>query len=505
MPTTIPYDPSLVLGNIINATALDTVKKIAEQQAKVDAQQESLNSLVASRRSLDMTKTELINLKVDVKGLEKLNTEIGATAASYATTKIAAEGQLKGLRAKLVGVHSSLESPVDFNKTVIKTLPLAQDSLNMDVQYFSNDANSEDSQSLSERISKFVSVQTSWMGVKKSAEASASASSQVSRQTKKHSVTGTLVLSVSCTRKNAQVLAPFVLDVDKGIKVWNSLFGAIKADKLDPTSQKGMMAIANDDYNAKDTKEPEKKYSIISGMTFGSSFIGMVHVLKTTETTSSQDMTAMAANLQAQMNTGSWFANASGEFGVNASMANDVKNLLSSQNITSHVTLICMGVIPSMVANDVKIGVEKFATNDPKANMEALATLQNAAQAGQDSIKQSAATARTGQQMISMKAGEVKAALSALAEIDDGANKILDINSMMGAFDDYLKKAAEGTSGIPINYYLKDITKAMLAEMWVAKYFPGEYMQIKHDDSPVNSAATPAAAPAAGTPVAAAA
>lgn len=379
-----------------------------------------------------MIKTELVNLGIDVDELvtklTKLNTEIGNAAKSYANTKIGAEKELKGLRAKLVGVHSS-----------------------------SNGGNVEGSETLPERISKFVFVQTSWMGVKKSAEAAASASRHVARQTKKHSVAGTLALSVSCTHKNAQVLAPFVLDVDKGIKAWNSLFSD---DRLDPTSQKGMMDMAKED-----DKEDEKKYSIISGMTIGSNFIGMVHVLKTTETTSSQDMTTMAASLQAYMNTGSWFASASGGFGVDASMANDVKNLLSSQNITSHVTLICMGVIPSMVANDVKIGVEKFATNDPKANIETLATLQNAASAEQDSIKQSAAAARTGQQMISMKAGEVKAALSALAEIDDGANKILDINSMMRAFDDYLEKAADGNSCVPINYYLKDITKSMLAEM----------------------------------------
>ena len=31
----------------------------------------------------------------------------------------------------------------------------------------------------------------------------------------------------------------------------------------------------------------------------------------------------------------------------------------------------------------------------------------------------------------------------------------LDVNSMMTALDDYLKKAAEGDSGVPINYYLK--------------------------------------------------
>src|SRR4051794_13518479 len=99
-------------------------------------------------------------------------------------------------------------------------------------------------------------------------------------------------------------------------------------------------------------------------------------------------------------------------------------------------------------------------------------------------MKGGADAARTGQQMVSLKAGEIKAALSALAEVDDGANKILDINSMMTALEDYLKKVAEGNSGVPINYYLKDITKDMHAQMWVAKYFPGKYLGIHGDDRP---------------------
>ena len=51
-------------------------------------------------------------------------------------------------------------------------------------------------------------------------------------------------------------------------------------------------------------------------------------------------------------------------------------------------------------------------------------------------LKNSADAARTGKQMVGMKAGGVKAALSALLEIDDGANKILDISSMTTVLDE---------------------------------------------------------------------
>ena len=62
MPSTIPYDPSLVLANVVSDKAIKIVEGISLLQAVPDAAQEELNSLLASRRSLDMTKTELMNL-----------------------------------------------------------------------------------------------------------------------------------------------------------------------------------------------------------------------------------------------------------------------------------------------------------------------------------------------------------------------------------------------------------------------------------------------------------
>jgi hypothetical protein len=377
------------------------------------------------------------------------------------------EKELVKDRAGLSGVRADVESPIDYVKTQIKTMPLAADSINMDVQYFSQDMNKEGSSSHSDQITSFIASQGSWLGKSASTELTNAVSKQVNEQVKRHSISGTLVISVSCTHKNANIMAPLVIDVDKGIKVWNSIYGdseflsANKEDMAKLCAERG-----------KEKKENETHFSIISGTTFGSSFVGMVHILNTSDTNVNETMSSMATSMQAQMDAAAWFASASGGFGASASIANDVKNLLSTQNISSHVTMICMGTIPSMVAHEVQLGVEKFATFDPKANLEALATFQNATNANQGSVQQSAAAARTGGQMIAMKQGDVKAALSALADIDDGSNKILDINSMMTALEDYLKKAANGTSGVPINYYLHDVTKDMLVDLWVAKYYP---------------------------------
>ncbi|KAI4599413.1 hypothetical protein KJ359_001855 [Pestalotiopsis sp. 9143b] len=479
MPTSIPYDPSLVLMSVVNQPALDNVVLIAEAQGPVDAAQDSLNALISAKRSITMTKTEIKNLGIGTasldKNIEALNKQVEDATSAYALAKITAQPKITELRAKIRSVHKSIESPVDYNRCQIKTLPIAADSMNMDVQYFSFDSNSQDSATYSAQIASYVSKTVDVLGTENSVKIGATASRQVNRQVKSHSIEGTLVLSVACTHKNASMVAPFVLHVDKAIKVWNSLF---PAKKLDPTSGDGMMKIAMNE-----SQEDKQKFSIISGTTFGSSFVGMVHILRTTSTNSSQSMEAAAVSMQKSMETGAWFAKAQGKVGVDAKFAGDVKNLLSQQNVSSHVTVLTMGVIPSMVASDVKIAVEGFTDLSPQKSMEMLAAMQNANSDQQASVASMAESSRAGGQSADMRGKDIQASLSALSEIEEAKNKVLDVNSMMTALDDYLKKAAEGNSGVPINYYLKDIDQKMLAQMWMAKYYPGRYMSIKYDDT----------------------
>ena len=73
--------------------------------------------------------------------------------------------------------------------------------------------------------------------------------------------------------------------------------------------------------------------------------------------------------------------------------------------------------------------------------------------------------------------------MTGLKDAQTEDNKILDINSLMTAFEDYVDKAIAGDIGVPITYYLKPITASQLAQMWVAKYFPGKYLTAAGDDT----------------------
>ncbi len=110
--------------------------------------------------------------------------------------------------------------------------------------------------------------------------------------------------------------------------------------------------------------------------------------------------------------------------------------------------------------------------------MENLASLQNMTASEKDSVDTSAESARLGNQMIALKNAQMQGVLSGLSEIDDGCNQMIDINSMMTALEDYINKALGGELGIPINYYLKPVTKSELAQMWVDKYFPNKFLKV---------------------------
>jgi hypothetical protein len=490
MPSTIPYDPSLVLGNIVCKERLDNLVALAQIQAPADAAEDKLNGLISTKRSLDMTVSELFDMDVTpnqamLDSLAKLKTSIADAAADFSTKKIQAETDAAILKAKIAIINESLESPIDYNRTEIKKMPLSADSLKMNAQYFSFDENSENSGTYASTISGFVSDEVSYFGDDFASQASSSAQSQVNSQISRHKIAGTMVISVVCTHKDAALLAPLMLDVDKAIRVWNQMYpdAMIKTDSIANVQQIAQQA------NTKD----EKSMTILSGATYGSCFIGMVHILNSTQTASSEQMYSIAAKMQDQFKVNGWFVDASGGFGVDSSFSTDVKNLLSTQNIDAHCSLVTLGSIPCLKSNEVAMGVKGFADDDGAKSMAALMKLQNATASDQDSVDASAAAARTGAQMIALQNSKIQASLSGLADIDNQRNKIIDTNSIMDALEDYVQKCLEGNIGVPINFYLKPITRSQLAEMWMAKYYPGKFLAISGDDSNTSNPVTPPA------------
>lgn len=490
MPSTIPYDPTLTLGSIVPQEKLANVLDIAKLQAPADAAEANLNALILLKRSVDMTIQEVMNMGINVDDLIAESNDIGAqiteAATAYAKAKIAAEKAINPLRAKILGVSEEIESPIDYNRSVLKQMPISADSMQMNVQYFSFDENEQSSSSHAATVASFVSESLSIFGKGQATSASGAVQTQMNSQHARHSISGTLVICITATHKNAQVFAPFVLDVDKAVRAWNKLFPGDMIKTNDPASIAKIEARA-------ETKD-EKSFAILSGATYGSSFVGMVHILNTTDTSSNQDMESVTASIQETFDVGGWFASETGGFGVNSSFSNSAKNLLSAQNIQAHCSAVTMGIIPSIKSNQVAVGVQGFANSDPAQDMQQLAVLQGATATETDSMAASADAARTGQQMITLQSAKITSALSGLSAIDEAANQIIDINSMMTAMDDYIQKCISGGDnvGVPINYFVKPITQSMVAQAWLAKYYPNKFNQAGSADDSKAAPAPPA-------------
>ena len=88
MPTTIPFDPALVLGNIVDPKKITALEAIATAQEPIDSSQQKLNDLILSRRSMDMTLQEMVNLGVDAEHLDKLTEEIKTLTDTMANAAV---------------------------------------------------------------------------------------------------------------------------------------------------------------------------------------------------------------------------------------------------------------------------------------------------------------------------------------------------------------------------------------------------------------------------------
>ncbi|MBT3231220.1 MAG: hypothetical protein HN356_00250 [Calditrichaeota bacterium] len=482
MPTTIPFDPSLVLGNIADPAKIAALEAIATAQHPLDAAQEKLNSLILTKRSLDMTMQEMINMSVGQDDIKKLADEIGkvktamATAAiDYAKTSVTAQDAIQKAREKAgqIKISSSVESPMDYNKSAIKLMGLSSDSLTMDAQYFRNESEKDGNEAHSNAIASYISGQvTSVFGPSYGAKAGSSAKSTALSQTSNHNVQGTLVITANCTHKEANVFAPFVLDPEKAIRAWNVY---VPDRKINSDDEKSMT-------EALEGKDADKEgMFLLSGATNGSSFVGMVHILQTEDSKSSQTSKSTSFDLEASFEEGCFLASQSGKFGVDGSFASSIKSLLSTSNIQAHASVVTMGLIPSIKSNEIKTTVSTLKP-DAKEVMGQLAAIQGASDTEVNTMASDADKARAGESFMQLNNSYVKDVVSSLGQIDNANNKVIDTNSMMTAFDDYVQKAIAGECGIPINFFLKPITSKQLAKAWLYKFSPLSALGVSSGD-----------------------
>jgi len=484
MASTIPYDPSLVLGNLVDPDNITNLKAIANAQRPVDVAQDTLNDTIRAKQKLQMTYDELANLGLSEDQLKPLDDQMAAldadlskNAIDYATAILASQKAIADGKSKITTINEIPESPVDWNKTGIKKIELSSNTMNMDVQYIRNEDETDGTNAHASNVAASVSSAiNSVFGFKASTQVAGSVANSTLSTTSAHNIIGTLVITAACTHKMATELAPFILDPEKAISAWNKTFSK---DPI-PSDPKGISLLIDD-------KTSTNVLSLLSGKTIGSSFVGLVHFEQHENTNSSQTSSASTKAANAEFQYGGWFASYEGKFGVTKDVSDSVKNLFSNSTVTSHCALITMGLIPSIKSNLITTTVSKLQP-DAKEVMDQLSAIQGATDSITTTQGSAASSAKAGSQFIELNNSYVTNVVSNLGVIENNNNKVIDTNSLMTAFDDYVQQATKGEDGVPINFYLREITKSAIAKAWMKKFDPLQSWQFSSADDAENGA-----------------
>ncbi|QHE77918.1 hypothetical protein [Hydrogenophaga sp. PBL-H3] len=468
MASSIPFDhPSLVLGHVVNTELLSRLEKIAGLQAKTDAAFERMNSFIAMRRGLSMTINELVSLGVDITDLKarivELNTHVSDAARDYMTTRITNDTGVQQLREEVAAIENvtGLESPLDFTGVTVERLPLASDSIKIDLQYFSYGSNDDSSATAISNIESAIRESTAALG-SAARDVPKAAAAQVHQQLKSHSLVGTIVITASATHRSSAMLQPLTLDVDKAVDVWNNVHSAA-GEGINTTDLASMIKISE----AQGTDVDANNLTLLTGANYGSSFIGMVHMVNNEVTGTGLDADQEDA-MQEQLRMGGWLKAATGGFGVDESVLDNVRKLLSTQNVSSHVNLIVLGSVPSLVSSQLRMGVATLLDDPQRAG----ASVQGQPHESRQTSSSLAEKSLKGGQQAAMQSGLTQSVIQGLGAIDHGSNKIVDLNTLMNAFDNYITQASSDKSvGIPISFFFKKISKAHIARLWLDKYF----------------------------------
>jgi hypothetical protein len=477
MASTIPYDPTLVLGNLVDPADIENLKVISSAERPVDVAQDTLNDTIRAKQKLQMTYTELANLGLSQEQLTSLDTQITAlndtlakNAGDYAKAVLDSQKAIADGKTKIATLSEQPESPVDWNKTEIKKIELSSNTMNMDVQYIRNEDEDDGSNAHADNVAASVSAAVSSVfGFKAAASVATNVANTTLLTTTAHNIIGTLVITAACTHKMATELAPFILDPEKAIDAWNQTYPS-DIIPSDPTAMAELINVDN-----------KNKLHILSGKTIGSSFVGLVHFEQHENTDSTQNSNASTKAANASFEYGGWFADYEGKFGITKDVSDNVKKMFSTTNVTSHCSLITMGLIPSIKSNLIKTTVNTLKP-DAKEVMSQLSAIQGATDSTVKTIGSSASDAKVGSQYIELNNSYITNVVSNLGVIENDNNQVIDTNSLMTAFDDYVQQATKGEDGVPINFFIREITKSAIVKAWMKKFNPRANWQFSSGD-----------------------
>jgi len=441
----VQYDPALYIGRIVEMKHMKHLMETSRLHQEIAIKKESLNYMKKLKLEFKSLSFELFDEKERKEEWAKLDKDVKKVQMEYWKTAMKNYKALAALRKE--PVTHSLESPVDWEKSNYKDdLAIAADSMHCDARWFIVDDKKEGTKQQLKDIKHHLegSLGASFNG---------NISSKIERTADKlHStsskVLSTLIISCMCTHKNASTLAPCVFDTDKLIQTWNDQFPKNRINSWNSDQMKKM-------YHERKGKHEKDKLHMVSGASYASAIVGMVTFMD--ESRKKSGLSSEQVN--ESMNKNMEFKNVISKLikffnDLNIEIDNDmmhkyvkkgfteIMDMHFNQTMSMQFNLYCAGFIPHLERQTLSTKVEITGPLDTQG------------------LKR-----------------QMKEVVRELGQEKPSEMSVLNIDTMMNAFDDYILKATKGkvgVLGVPMNYFLKPISKDFIIDRWMEKNYPRE-------------------------------
>lgn len=167
-----------------------------------------------------------------------------------------------------------------------------------------------------------------------------------------------------------------------------------------------------------------------------------------------------------KLQLGSWLSAMSGELGVDKHILDDVRSLLVSNEIRSHISIVTDGMIPVIKSGEVRAAlpdlIKAFAGLSERLPEEKTVTLR---------FRHPVVRIWS---VCAVLIHSIPAWQLCLAKCPNARRKKTGhsiTNTLLTAFDNYVKGASgEDFTGIPVCYYTCRITRNDILRTWIEKY-----------------------------------
>lgn len=221
-----------------------------------------------------------------------------------------------------------------------------------------------------------------------------------------------------------------------------------------------------------DKKKKNKKLHIVSGCTRGSSFVGYVHLFRNESSESTQESETVAKSVAKTTETELFLISIGKTKGDSRSVSKAARSLLSNSQLENSCFFDVEGLIPTLECGEMATTVQTMKP-DGAESASALATLAGAAtDKTKTSMQSMVGEGKIDQSFMTLNNDHFKTSVRTYTEASTPNNKVVDMNTMFTALDEFVRKAMEGDMGVPLTYFLKEIDKKEIAKTYMRRYYP---------------------------------